>query len=82
MTNPTIGSQVLYTSASGASLPAVVVDVKETGAVNLQVFTNESLPNIRHKTDVEQGDKPEAGKFHFADDVKAEKPAKGHKGEK
>lgn len=81
MTKPQIGSQALYTTSGGATLPAVVVSVGESGSANLQVFTDESLPNIRHKTDVEQCERPEPGKFHFAEDVKPERPAKARKGE-
>lgn len=72
---------MIYTSASGATLPAVVVNVGESGSANLQVFTDGSLPNIRHEVGVEQTGKPEAGKFHFGEDVKAEKLGKTKKGE-
>ena len=66
MTKTTLGAIVLYTTASGATLPAVVVHISDSGPCNLQVFTDESLPNILHITDVEQTASPAAGKFHFA----------------
>jgi len=87
---------VLYTTAGGVLLPAIIVAINparealqveneedipaKPESVNLQVFTDESLPNILHIGDVGQSAEPEAGKFHFAAD--AEKPAKKAKAEK
>lgn len=69
MTQPTLGALVLYTTAGGSQLPAIVVHTGSSGTCNLQVFTDESLPNILHISDVEQTVTPAAGKYHFATDA-------------
>ena len=75
---------MLYTTASGVLLPAIVVAVhpciaakaEQPETCNLQVFTDESLPNLLHISDVEQSGVSESGKFHFAADEPKNKPAK------
>jgi hypothetical protein len=74
MTQPTLGALVLYTTACGTALPAVVVHTANTGTCNLQVFTNESLPNILHISDVAQTTEPQAGMFHLAADTAGDNP--------
>jgi len=69
MTLPTLGALVLYTTAGGTPLPAIVVHTGPSGTCNLQVFTDESLPNILHISDVEQTATPVPGKYHFAADA-------------
>lgn len=86
MSNPTIGSPVLFVTEAGVTLPAVVVSVSEAGTVNVQVFKDESAPNVVHFAGVAQSTKPEPGKFHLALEAKEEKPKeeapKAKKGEK
>lgn len=74
MSKPTIGSPVLFVTEQGATLPAVVVNALEDGTVNVQVFKDESTPNLAYVAGVEQSTKPEPGKFHFALEAKEEKP--------
>ena len=81
MSNPTIGSPVLFVTEAGVTLPAVVVSVSEAGTVNVQVFMDESAPNVVHFAGVAQSNKPEPGKFYFTNEVKEEAP-KAKKGEK
>lgn len=85
MTKPTIGRIVHFVQREGVTLPAVIVSVSDSEKANLQVFLNQSGPNLAHVANVEQSEAPEVGKFHFPQIVAAptaedpKKPAKAGK---
>ncbi len=55
---PTVGRIVIFTTADGTKLPAIVVNVHSETTVNLQIFQDRGGDAAVHGTSIDEGTGP------------------------